>query len=160
MARSSAMHVHTAARGPGPGIMELPEINVALFAFLLNFVWEFWQVPFFQGMPTAPHWEAIKFCTRATVGDAAIALVAFWAVAATHSRNWILHPSTRAIVSFTSVGLAITVVAEWVFTEVFERWAYAASMPILPVLGTGVTPVLQWILLPPLIVWFVHRQLT
>ena len=55
--------------------MALPEVNIAIFAFLLNFVWEFWQVPFFEGMPTAPHWEAIKFCTSATVGDVALALL-------------------------------------------------------------------------------------
>jgi hypothetical protein len=33
-------------------------------------------------------------------------------------------------------------------------------MPTLPVLGTGLLPLLQWIFLPPLIAWFVHRQLT
>lgn len=27
----------------------LPEPNVAVFAFLLNFVWEFWQIPLFRG---------------------------------------------------------------------------------------------------------------
>ena len=140
--------------------MALPEVNVAIFAFLLNFVWEFWQVPFFEGMPTAPHWEAIKFCTRATFGDAAIALVAFWAVAAVRSRAWMLRPRAKEVWAFTLLGVGITIAAEWLFTEVWDRWSYAELMPILPVLGTGLMPVLQWILLPPLTVWFVHRQLT
>lgn len=52
-----------------------PEFNVVLFAFLLNLPWELWQVPLFDHMPLAPHWEAVKTCSRAAVGDAVIALV-------------------------------------------------------------------------------------
>lgn len=58
-----------------------PEFNVALFAFLLNLPWELWQVPLFEHMPLAPHWEAVKTCSRAAAGDAVIALVAYWAMA-------------------------------------------------------------------------------
>ena len=150
----------TFAGGIGSKITDVPEVNVAIFAFLLNYPWEFLQVPFFEGMPTAPHWKAVQICTVATLGDAGIALVAFWAVAAVRSRGWVLRPSPSDVLSFTAVGLAFTIAAEWVFTDVLERWTYAASMPTLPVLGTGLTPILQWVLLPPLIVWFVRRQLT
>lgn len=142
-------------------IPNTPELNVALFAFLLNFVWEFWQVPFFQAISDAPHWEAVKFCTLATLGDVGIALVAFWTVAAIgNSRSWIRKPSTREVLIFVAVGVLITLAAEWLATEVLDRWAYATSMPTLPLLGTGLLPLLQWILLPPLVVWFARRQLT
>lgn len=142
-------------------VLDQPELNVALFAFLLNYPWEFLQVPFFEGMAAAPHWDAVRFCTRATLGDAVIALIAFWAVAAwTHSRGWILQPSTKQILGFVVVGLAITVAFEWLATEVLVRWAYAERMPTIPLLGTGILPLLQWIVLPPIIVWFVRRQLT
>lgn len=142
-------------------VLDLPELNVAVFAFLLNYPWEFLQVPFFAGMATAPHWEAIKFCSWATLGDAGIALVAFWVVAAAvRSRAWILEPSLRAVLGFVAVGVTITVAFEWLATEVLHRWAYEPSMPILPLLETGLLPVLQWIILPPMIVWFVRRQIT
>ena len=141
--------------------LNLPELSVAIFAFLLNFVWEFWQVPFFQEMPATPHWQGVKTCTVATFGDVVIALVGFWAVAAaTQSRAWMLDPSAAEVGGFVAVGLVITVIAEWLFTGVLHRWTYASSMPTLPVLGTGLLPVLQWIVLPPLVVWFVRRQLT
>jgi hypothetical protein len=39
------------------------------------------------------------------------------------------------------------------------RWAYADAMPVVPVLEVGLSPLVQWIVLPPLIVWFVRRQL-
>jgi len=140
---------------------DLPEVNVAIFAFLLNLVWEFAQVPLFEGMPVAGHWRAIQVCARATAGDVAIALVAFWAVSwAWRSRLWILRPTTFQLGGFVAVGLVITVFIEWLSTQVLDRWAYSASMPTVPGLGVGLSPLLQWVLLPPLLAWFVRRQLT
>ena len=58
-------------------VLDLPEFNIAIFAFLLNFVWEFWQIGWFAEVGAAPHLEGVKLCTMATVGDVGIALVAF-----------------------------------------------------------------------------------
>jgi len=142
-------------------ILDLPEFNVLLFAFLLNYPWEFLQVPFFEGMPTAGHWDAILFCTRATGGDALIALSGYWVVAFFwRDRHWILQPVVRQIAAFIAVGIAITIVFEWHATEIAGRWTYAEHMPVVPLLGTGLLPLLQWPLLPPLIVWLVGRQIS
>jgi hypothetical protein len=100
-------------------------------------------------------------CARATAGDVVIALVAFWSVAgACRSRRWILAATRLQVVGFVAVGASITVVMEWLATQVLGRWAYAASMPTVPGLEVGVSPLLQWLLLPPAVVWFVRRQLT
>ncbi len=146
---------------PASRLADVPELNVAFFSFLLNFVWEFFQVPFFRGMAAAPHWEAAQVCIQATLGDAGISLVAFWAVALTaRSRGWALHPTARQFLGFVAVGVVITIAFEWLAVEVLDRWSYAESMPTLPLLGTGVLPILQWIVLPPVVVWLVRRQLT
>ncbi len=143
------------------GIVRFPEVNVAIFAFLLNFVWEMWQIPFFAVTPSDPHWVGVVACTRATFGDAAISLVAFWSVATfARSRSWILDSSPSQVGIFVAVGVVITILLEFLATGPFERWAYTELMPKLPVLGTGILPLLQWILLPPLTIWFVRRQLT
>ena len=143
------------------GIVDVPEFNVAIFSFLLNFVWEMWQISFYVAMPSGPHSVGVAACTQATFGDAAIALVAFWSVAAfARSRRWILQPSPSQIGSFVMVGVVITIVFEALATSLLERWSYSPSMPTLPILGTGIFPLLQWILLPPLTIWFVRRQLT
>jgi hypothetical protein len=145
---------------PASGVLNQPETHVATFAFLLNFPWEFLQVPFFAGMATAPHWEAIQFCTRASLGDAGIALAAFWAVAvAVRSRRWIRYPRIPDVLGFVGIGVAITIVFEWLATGVLGRWAYADTMPVVPLLGVGLLPLVQWTVLPPLIVWFTRRQL-
>src|SRR6266508_6376088 len=92
-------------------LVDLPEPNVL--------VWEVGQVPLYKGLPSREHWAAIQICGRATLGDAAIAVVAFWAVAAmAKSRRWITAPATPPVVGFVGV------------------------------------------VLPPLVVWFVGRQLT
>ncbi len=141
-------------------ILDMPEFNVLLFAFLVNYPWEFLQVPFFTDMQTMDHWDAIVFCTRATGGDALIALTGYWVVAFVWGdRRWILKPSVRQIGILMAVGIAITIAFEWHATEIAGRWTYAEHMPVLPILGTGLLPLLQWTLLPPLIVWFVSRQI-
>lgn len=136
-----------------------PEPNVVIFSFLLNFVWELWQVPFFAFVPAAPHWEGILTCTRATLGDAGISLFAFWVAAlAVRSRSWIEQGNRTAAALFLGVGVAVTVLVEWLATEVLSRWSYAPSMPVLPWIGTGLLPLLQWLIVPPVVLWFVRRQ--
>lgn len=140
----------------------LPEFNVAVFAFLLNYPWEFLQVPLFEQMAGAQHWDAIKMCTRATLGDTAIMLLAYWLVAArARSRRWILAPSGRQLFLFIAIGVAITVIIEWLVLRDawLQTWEYSAQMPVLPGIGIGLSPLLQWVLLPPLVAWFVRRQL-
>lgn len=139
--------------------LDLPEWNVAIFSFLLNFVWEVQQMPFFQAPPEFACSELIRNCTLATVGDVGISLVAFWTVAAiSRSRQWFRQPRRYQIVGFILVGLVITVIFEALATGALNRWDYAPLMPTLPLLGTGLLPLLQWLLLPPIILWFVKRQ--
>jgi len=141
--------------------IDAPETNVAIFAFLLNLPWELAQVPLFAGMPSARHWAAILVCGRATLGDAVIALVAFWGVAlAGGGRAWVLAPTPGLVGGFMAVGVLVTIGMERLATRVLGRWAYAEAMPVIPLLEVGLSPMLQWVVLPPLIVWFVRRQLT
>ncbi|RQP21829.1 hypothetical protein [Piscinibacter terrae] len=138
-----------------------PEFNVVVFAFLINFPWEFMQAPLFEGMDTAPHWEAVKGCIRAALGDALIALIAFWcATLAAHGREWIAAPTRRAITVYLVVGLGITTMIEALAVRGhwMASWTYAASMPVVPGLGVGVVPLLQWLVLPVLVVHFTARQ--
>ena len=143
------------------GLINSYELNVAIFSALLNFPWELWQVPFYTNMPSRPHWEAIKVCMRATLGDALITLVCFWIVSLVYrSRMWIRDPHLREILILVSTGIAITALIEWLSTQVWDRWAYSDSMPMIPWVNVGLLPVLQWLIIPPLVVWFVRRQLT
>jgi len=140
--------------------MNWPETNVALFAFLLNLPWEMWQISLFEGVASLAHRDGVIMCTRAALGDAVIALLAFWLVAATaRTRDWIRRPSRVTLGAFVALGLIATLALEYWATQVGGRWQYAAGMPRLPLLGTGLAPLLQWLSIPPLVVWLVRRQI-
>ena len=145
------------------GLPNTPEFSVLVFSFLLNLAWEYWQVPFFRGMADQPHWVGVKACTLATLGDAAIALAAYWVTAIfARARGWILRPNRLDIANFlgVGVGVVVTTLFEALATGMFQRWAYSDAMPRLPVIGTGLLPLLQWLVIPPLVLWFVRRQIT
>ncbi|MBC7999720.1 MAG: hypothetical protein IAF58_17335 [Leptolyngbya sp.] len=141
--------------------LNVPEWNVAMFSFLLSFVWEIQQMPFYQVSNEFSCFDRTRNCTLATVGDVGISLTAFWVVAAlVKSRQWVQRPSRKQVGIFTLVGVVITVVFEALATGPLDRWTYAESMPTIPFLGTGLVPLAMWFLVPPLTVWFVKRQLS
>lgn len=117
-------------------------------------------MPFFRGMADQPHWLGVKACTLATLGDAGIALAAFWVTAiVARDRSWTLRPNSLDISVFLGVGVVLTILFEALATGVIERWAYSDAMPRLPVIGIGLMPLLQWLVIPPLVLWFVRRQI-
>ena len=141
-------------------ILDTPEFNIAVFAFLLNFIWEMLQVPFFNNMASAEHWPTTLACTKATFGDAVVALISFWIVAAVwHKRGWLLMPRRSQVLAFIALGVIWTIAFEGFATQVWHRWSYSAWMPVIPGLHVALIPILQWILLPPLIIWFSRRQI-
>jgi hypothetical protein len=141
-------------------LVDLPELNIAFFSFFLHFVWEMWQVPFFADMPSTAHWSGVAICSRATLGDAAMAVVAFCGAALyRRSRSWFLAPRGWELLIYLGIGLTITVVFEWLATGPLARWSYGPEMPRLPILGTGLLPILQWIVVPPVVLWITARQL-
>jgi len=50
-----------------------------------------------------------------------------------------------------TMGLVIGVAVEWIAVHVLGRWMYTARMPLVPGLAIGVVPVVQMLVLPPLI---------
>lgn len=138
-----------------------PEFNLGVFALLLNFPWEVLQAPLFEGMAAAPHSAVIGACLRATLGDAVILLLAHASVAVvTRRRRWVLAPSWREVAGFVAVGIAITARIEWLATRGHwvQTWTYSSAMPLVPGIEIGLSPLLQWVIVPPIALWFVRRQ--
>lgn len=106
------------------------------------------------------HMSAVRICTQASLGDGVISLLAFWSAAAVvRSRRWFIALTSKPLLTYFAVGIVITVVMEWLATGPLDRWQYAAAMPQLPMLGTGLLPLLQWTLLPPAIIFLIRRQI-
>lgn len=143
-------------------MVDHPAFNVAVFALLLSLPWEFGQMWLYAGVSEMSHLQGIRICMAATIGDAAIMLAAFAGVAAwSHSQDWVRAPTSSQIASFIMIGLAVTIAVEAVATrsDGILSWRYAASMPVTPWLGIGLAPLLMWLVVPLLVLWFVRRQI-
>lgn len=138
------------------GEMSLLLLAVVLYlvTFFLHFVWEMWQVPLYVGMSDADHWSAVLQCTLATTGDGFIALIAY-SISALVARDkyWLNKRSASIMTVFLISGLAITVLLEVFATNVYGRWQYSELMPIVPVINVGLSPLLQWLIIPPISIW-------
>lgn len=135
-----------------------PEIDLAVLSFFFHLAWEFLQAPLFSNMHNVSHMAGIVTCLQATLGDVAIALAAFWGTAAlARSRRWFLMPRLGDMAAFLAIGIAITIGLEYLHTEITDRWAYGDQMPVLPILGTGLAPLAQWLVVPPLSLWYLRR---
>ena len=63
-------------------------------------------------------------------------------------RGWPNERFASVMIITLVMGLGYTVYSEWVNTVVRQTWAYSDLMPKLPIFGTGLSPLLQWIIVP------------
>ncbi len=134
----------------GPGVLAHAILWSAL-AFVLNLTWEFGHVRLYTIWAASDGMNLAWALLHCSLGDVVIALALFALAGIVFRRaDWpALHPW---------VGSAIVVIGATTFTAWSEwynvyragSWGYTASMPLI--LGIGISPLLQWIILPPAIV--------
>lgn len=134
-----------------------PWVTLALFSLLVNFAWEVVVPPFYAMHAVAPHTVTVLACLRASIGDAGITLGSYAAVAAIGTRRWINHATPRMNVGYLACGVVVTIALEYVSVYRLSRWAYSSIMPTIG--GIGVVPLVQWLVLPPVVLWLSHRHL-
>jgi len=121
-----------------------------------NLLWEAAHVSLYTLWVEGSWWEITYAVLHCTVGDVMIAAVCLLlSLAVVGGKPW---PAERfgAVAAMTTIlALGYTIFSEWLNTEVRESWAYREAMPRLPGLGTGLTPVLQWIVVPVVGFWWV-----
>jgi hypothetical protein len=139
------------------GILSAPETNLFIFAFLLNFVYEVWQAPYYIFYNSPSFADKIRDLTHCTFGDGVILLVCYWVISAfVRSRFWILKPSGSLTVLFTCLGLLFTLIYESYRVNVLK--VYGVSTFTVPGLGMSALAVLQWVILPPMVLSFARRH--
>lgn len=135
-----------------------PEVDALLLSFPMHFTWEFLQAPLFRSMQDLSHFEGIRVCLLATLGDMVLVLAAFWLTClVTRTRHWSVRADAWAVAVWLGTGLFLTIAIEFLSTESLDRWTYAAAMPRLPLIGTGVAPLGQWIVVPMIVFWYMSR---
>lgn len=124
-------------------------ITIFIVAVLLNYLWELAQAPLYVGLDrynAAVLWH----CFVASVGDGIMLLVITAAGRVTlHRWNWFERPRVFEYLVMLSAGLILAVLVEVVALHLLGRWDYSVTIPT--VLGIGVVPIAQMVVLPPLI---------
>jgi hypothetical protein len=129
----------------------LPWVARAIgLAALGHFLWEAAQLPLYTLWRSGTPREIAFAIFHCTGGDVLITTATFTAAVALARRlRW--PPFGRRMV-FTAIvlGTAYTIFSEWLNVEIRRSWSYTAGMPVVPFLGTGLTPLLQWLIVPGL----------
>jgi hypothetical protein len=93
--------------------------------------------------------EIIFSVIHCTGGDVVIALCAITlALIWTGYSEWPVKRARRVFIVTLALGLAYTGFSEWLNIEIRRSWAYSELMPIIPFLNIGLSPALQWIIVP------------
>lgn len=125
--------------------------------FVLNLAWEIAHVRLYTIWATSDGWSVAWALLHCTLGDVVIALAMFVLAGMVLGRaDW---PASRPWAGAAIVMLgatAYTAWSEWYNVYRVGNWGYAASMPM--VFGIGLSPLLQWLVLPPVAV-VAHRML-
>ncbi len=133
-----------------------PALKWAAWALVLNLLWEVAQLPFYAFAPAIGPLAIAWFVIHCTAGDVGIALVSFgMAALATRDLEWPARRPWLGLAVALGVGLVWTIQSEWQNVYVRSAWAYSAAMPTI--WGVGLLPILQWLLLPALVLLAVRR---
>lgn len=130
------------------------------FLAALNLLWEIAQLPLYAIWWDAPIGEIAFAVAHCTAGDVVIGVAALIA-ALIVTRSGPLEGWRWLRLGFiaTTAGLAYTGFSEWSNTAVKNSWQYSALMPTIDLDGIriGLSPVAQWLLLPPLALYLARR---
>ncbi len=120
-------------------------LTIAAIGHLL---WETAQLPLYTIWWTGTLRDNIVAVVHCTMGDALIT-TATVLIAALAARlvGWRSFSSAMVLTTIT-LGVAYTILSEWLNVEVWRSWSYSPIMPVLPWLGTGPSPVFQCLLVP------------
>ncbi len=132
-------------------------LDLVVLSAILHFAWEILQAPLFSSLDGASHFAGVVECAAATFGDILIMIAAFLVARVLAGPTWNMSPFGRGVVVFVAVGLIATIVLEYLNTEILGRWAYGPEMPRLPVVGTGLAPIAQWVVIPLVVLWYLRR---
>jgi hypothetical protein len=127
-------------------------------ATAFHLVWETAQLPLYTIWSTGTRFEILFAVIHCTAGDLLITAFALsLAVLVARIGHWPFFGNRMALTAIL-LGLGYTVFSEWLNTQIRQSWSYTEAMPLLPPLGTGLTPFLQWLVVPGIALGYVSRK--
>ncbi|MDW3208173.1 MAG: hypothetical protein RLW87_20975 [Alphaproteobacteria bacterium] len=147
------MSVSGSASTYGPGNQSISWLRALrryiFFVALANLIWEFAHLPLYTLWETGTAEEIVFAAVHCTGGDILIALSTIMlSLFLFGTGAWPGKRRLPVVAATVLFGVAYTIFSEWLNIEVREAWAYGDLMPVIPVLEAGLSPVLQWIIVP------------
>jgi hypothetical protein len=123
-----------------------------------NLTWEIAQLPlytiWYEGTPGEIAF-AVAHCTG---GDILIASASLLLALLLVARPTWPDETYRRVAALTlAFAVPYTVFSEWLNAEIRGSWAYSELMPVVPVLDAGLSPLVQWIIIPIATFWWARR---
>lgn len=129
----------------------VPVAGYLAVSALAHLAWEAAHVRLYTLWRDGTHEEirfAVLHCTGGDIVIAGTALLFAWLVLGRPSAGPAAVLRLAPVVLL--LGLGYTGFSEWYNTAVRGSWAYATAMPLIPGTGLGLTPMLQWVVVPAL----------
>ncbi len=116
---------------------------------MLHFAWEALHLPLYSIWSSATFGEIAFAVFHCTAGDLMIASLSLLvALLAVGNLGWPTERFIPVMAATIAIGLGYTVYSEWLNTVVRRTWQYSELMPTIPILGTGLSPLMQWLIVP------------
>lgn len=131
----------------------------SLTALVLHLAWEAAHLPLYTLWDEPDRWLVARYVAHCLAGDVLIATATFLVTAVVfRDLDWPVHRPWHAGALALALGLGFTVWSEWYNVYILSAWAYRSAMPT--VAGIGLTPLLQWLVVPALTILIVRRLKT
>lgn len=125
---------------------------------VLNLAWETAQLPLYTIWKEDTPGRLVFTVLHCTAGDVVLAsLVLVGTLLLAGTPEWPRGHAARIAVPALVAGLACTIGLEWLNVEVWHNWAYSDLMPTMPPFGTGLSPLIQWLLIPTVALRTAHH---
>lgn len=129
----------------------------ALLALAMHLLWEIGQLPFYTLWQEGEPWRIALYVLHCVLGDVMIATLSYLAVALTwRQMNWLRQRLWVGGTMLIAMGLGYTVFSEWHNVYRIGSWAYSDAMPLI--FGIGITPLLQWLVVPGVMLALIQRS--
>lgn len=124
---------------------------LALVAGLLHLVWENFHIGLYTGYEKMK--GKLPVPVLATLGDIMYTFLAVFLVGIFKGNgSWFLDAHFLDYAGLVCLGVLIALFVEYKALAL-DRWKYRDSMPIIPILRVGVTPIVQMALILPLSIY-------
>ena len=135
----------------------IPELQILMFGLPLELLWEIAQFPLYTVWHEGD-WSYILYgLVHCTLGDLLILVFVYWVISLLNrSRHWYRSNILFNGFLFTLLGLGYTIFSEFYNVSIKGNWGYTELMPIIPFVEIGGMPFMQWLLIPPVLLWLMR----